>query len=164
MRKPLGFLAALAFAVSAHAAPPTESSVEDLLAITQTEKVMESFFTNFEGSMRQGMAAAVQGKPLTEEQQRVLEAAPRKFVAVLREEMSWENMRPLYVRIYQENFTQEEIDGLVAFYRTLAGSAFIAKMPMVMQKSTEMMQSRIGPMARKMQAAMEQALQEAKLE
>lgn len=164
MRRLFGFAAAFALAISAHAAPPTESSVEDLLAVTQTEKVMESFFANFEGSMRQGMAAAVQGRALTEEQRKVLEAAPRRFVAVLREEMSWESMRPMYVRIYQETFTQEEIDGLIAFYRTPAGSAFIAKMPVVMQKSSEMMQSRIAPMARKMQAAMEQALQEAKLQ
>jgi hypothetical protein len=29
----------------------------------------------------------------------------------MREEMTWDKLRPLYVQIYQKSFTQEEIDG-----------------------------------------------------
>jgi uncharacterized protein len=62
--------------------------------------------------------------------------------AMLREEMTWDKLRPVYVQIYQESFTQEEIDGLIAFYESPAGFAFVEKMPFVMQKSMSIMQSR----------------------
>jgi len=71
-------------------------------------------------------------------------------------------MRPLYIQIYQETFTQEEIDGLIAFYKSPAGVAFVDKMPVVMQRSMSIMQSRIAPMMEKMKAAMQQAADEAK--
>ena len=38
----------------------------------------------------------------------------------MREEMTWDRLHPLYVRIYQESFTQEEIDGLIVFYESPA--------------------------------------------
>jgi hypothetical protein len=78
--------------------------------------------------------------------------------AMLREEMTWDKLRPLYVQIYQESFTQEEIDRPIAFYESPAGVAFVEKMPFVMQKSMSIMQSRMAPMMEKMKAAMKEAL------
>ena len=43
--------------------------------------------------------------------------------------MTWDKLRPLYVRIYQESFTQEEIDGLIVFYESPAGIAFVERWP-----------------------------------
>ena len=80
----------------------------------------------------------------------------------MREEMTWDKLRPLYVQIYQESFTQEEIDGLIAFYESPAGVAFVEKMPFVMQKSMSIMQSRMAPMMEKMKAAIKEAIAEPK--
>ena len=71
-------------------------------------------------------------------------------------------MRPMFVQIYQESYTQEEVDGLVAFYQSPIGVAYIEKMPIVMQKSMTLVQTRMGPMMEKMQAALKQAMEEAK--
>jgi uncharacterized protein len=71
-------------------------------------------------------------------------------------------LRPLYVQVYQETFTQEEIDGLIAFYESPTGIAFVEKMPVVMQKSMSMMQSRMAPMMEKVRAVMKQTAEEAK--
>lgn len=99
---------------------------------------------------------------MSAEQQRVVDATRAKLVQVLREELSWDKLRPVYVQIYQETFTQEEIDGLIAFYNSPAGAAFVEKMPVVMQRSMSIMQSRTAPMMEKMKAAMQQAIAEAK--
>jgi hypothetical protein len=76
--------------------------------------------------------------------------------------LTWEKLRPLYVQIYQESFTQEEIDGPIAFYESPAGVAFVEKLPFVMQKSMSIMQSRMAPMMEKMKAAMKEAIAEPK--
>ena len=80
----------------------------------------------------------------------------------MREEMTWDKLRRLYVQIYQQSFIQEEIDGLIAFYESPAGVAFVEKMPFVMQKSMSIMQSRMAPMIEKMKAAMKEAIAEPK--
>lgn len=47
------------------------------------------------------------------------------------------------VAIYQEAFTGEEIDGLIAFYRSPLGQKALAKMPALMKKGAEI-GARIG--------------------
>jgi uncharacterized protein len=80
---------------------------------------------------------------------------------VLREELSWAVMRPGMAQIYRETLTQEEVNGLIAFYRTPAGQALITKMPQIMQRSMVYTQSRMATVSPRIQAAVEQAMREA---
>ena len=155
------FLAAsLTLAVAARAAPATPESIDELLRLTRAEAILETMYANMDQLMRQAMAESLKGQKLTAEQQRALEAAPARFGRVIRDEMSWEKLRPVYVQIYQQSFTQEEIDALTAFYRTPAGAAFVTKMPAAMQRSIGALQSRMGPLMEKMKVAVDQALAE----
>ena len=146
-----------------NAAQPTSESIDTLLTLTRTDALIDSVYGNVEQTMRQAMAQAVAGKNLSEEQQRYLQAAPARFVAIMKEELSWESLKPMYIEIYRDSFTQEEIDGLIAFYQSPVGMAFVNKMPIVMQKSMTSMQARMQPMMEKMQAATRQALEDAKV-
>jgi hypothetical protein len=164
MRNAIAILLLLLFSVwPCRAAPPTEESIGTLLTITKSEALLESIFGNLEQAMRQGVVQAVAGKSLSAEQQRYLEAVPKRFVGAMREELSWESLKPMYIEIYRDSFTQEEVDGLISFYQSPVGMAFVNKMPVVMQKSMVSMQSRLQPMVEKMKTAMRQALEEAKV-
>ena len=72
-------------------------------------------------------------------------------------------MKPLYVQLYRDTFEQEEVDGLLAFYASPTGQAFVNKMPMVMQKSMALSQSLMQSIIPKMTAAMKDAMAEAKV-
>lgn len=162
MRKfPAVALAAL-IALNASAAPASQESVEELLAVTKSEATMDSMYASMEQMMRQGMQQSTRGKTFTPEQQRILDGAPAKFLAVLREEFNWAKMKPMIVQVYRDTFEQEEVDGLVVFYKSAAGRAFIDKMPTVMQKSMALTQSQMQSVTPKLRAAMEQAIAEAK--
>ncbi len=164
MRQAIAILLLLLSSVlTCTAAQPTSESIETLLTLTKTEALVESVYGNVEQAMRQGMAQAVAEKKLSAEQQRYLEATPKRFVTIMREELSWESLKPMYIEIYRDSFTQEEIDGLIAFYQSPVGMAFVNKMPIVMQKSMTSMQARMQPMMEKMKAAMRQALEDAKV-
>ena len=147
---------------AANAAAPSDESIEGLLTAMRAEKTMEAVFANLDQVMRQSMAAATQGQTPSAEQQRIFDSTASRFVQILRDEMSWANMKPLYVQIYRESFSEEEIAGLVAFYKSPAGVAYIEKMPVVLQKSMTIMQTRMGPMMEKMKVAVQQAVEEAK--
>jgi hypothetical protein len=164
MRKSLiAIVVVLSFISSSLAASPTTQSIEKLLTLTKAESLITSMYANLEATMRQSMAQAVGGRPLSTEQKRYLDAVPKQFVKVMQEELSWESLKPTYIEIYQDTFDQEEIDGLVAFYQSPLGSAMVNKMPLVIQKSMASMQSRLQPMLERMKGAMEQALRDAKV-
>lgn len=143
------------------AAPPSEASIQQLLDLTQSEAMLNQMYGSIEQIMRQGMRQAVAGRPLTPDQQKVLDLAPGKLASVLRSELNWSTLKADYVLIYQETFDQAEIDGLIAFYGSPAGKAFIAKMPAVMQKSIALSQARMQRYIPKVTQAMEEALREA---
>lgn len=156
-------LAALALvATVAQAAPPSEASIAELLTVTKTERTLDTMFASLDGMMRQSAAVAAQRQKLTTEQQRALEATIPRLTQVMRDELSWKQMQPLYTQVYRESFTQEDVDGLLAFYRSPAGIAYVDKMPAVLQKTMTLMQARMGPMMERMQAAITQAAQDAK--
>jgi hypothetical protein len=154
------FVLLLTLSRGAYAVQPSVESIETLLRATRAESLLESIYASAEAVMRQAMAQSVSGKTLTPEQKRFLDRAPKRFVAVMREELSWESLKPMYIQIYQDNFTQEEIDGQITFYSSPAGQAFASKMPAVMQQSMQIMQSRIRPFVEKMKGAVDEAIAE----
>lgn len=158
----LAVLLALA-ALGARAEPASPESVERLLAVMKVEAVMDQLYGGMDQMMRQGMRQALAGKTVTPEQQRALDALPAKFVAVMREEMSWAKLKPQYMQMYAETFEQAEVDGLLAFYTSPTGQAMLAKMPVVMRKSVAMSQGLMKDVLPKITAAVEEAMREAKL-
>lgn len=163
MKKALSTLVLAVASVCVAAAEPSDASVERLLSLTKAEVLIEATYANLEESLRKAMAQATAGQALTEQRQRGLDSAAKKFVQLMREEFNWAMLKPMYVQIYKESFDQEDIDGLNDFYDSKAGRAYVDKMPVVMRKSMVVVQERMAPLVGKMTAAMQAATEEAKL-
>lgn len=142
-------LAALA-ALPAFAAPPSQESIDRLLTATQVEKNLLQMQGASERMIRGAASQRAEGKQLSAEERQRMDAAVERTVNAMRQDMAVEKMRPQMARLYAETFTQEEIDGLIAFYQGPAGRAFISKMPTVMQKSMQMMREHMDPLMRRL--------------
>jgi len=147
-------------APAAWSAPPSDASIETLLAVTQSEKLIEKSGADMEKYMLSGIQAGLNGRQPTEREQQFIDKVARESAAVIREELNWAAMRPLMVKIYQDTFTQEEVDGQIAFYRSPVGAAVIAKMPAVMDATMVAMQQRMGSIMPKLQAIARKAKEE----
>lgn len=154
-------LAAFALSVSAFAGPPSEASIHKLLEVTKAESLVDGMLSQVEQSIRHGMIAATRGKQLTPEQRKVLDLAPAKLAAVMREEINWAHLKPAYVQIYRDVLDQSEVDGMIAFYETPAGKASVEKMPMIMQKSMAMSQESVVKLLPRLEIAIKAVLAEA---
>ena len=45
-----------------------------------------------------------------------------------------EKMRPLFVQVYSEVYSDDEIDAMLAFYESATGRAMVTKQPLIMSK------------------------------
>ena len=144
--------------LAAVAAPASVASIERFLVLTEVEKNLEGAQQYSEQMMQESLREQNQRRMLSPDVQNKMRDAMQKSAKAMRDEMSWANMKPLMVRIYVESFTQEEMDGLIAFYESPAGKAFTKKMPVVMEKSMMLMQERVGPMMQRMESAMREAM------
>jgi uncharacterized protein len=147
----LAILVATGLCAPAFAVPVSTESVEKLLALTQVEKLLVSVRAQTDQMVTTTTTRMLDGRQASPEERKRMADFQARAIAGMREEMSWEKLKPLYVQIYVETFSQEEIDGLIAFYESPAGQAYIAKMPMVAQKSMAIMQERMAPMLRRLQ-------------
>ena len=153
-------LAALTLSLPVNAAPASPESVEQLLKLMQVDKLMNATFDQMNGVMKTAMQQVTKGKPLSADEQAIVDKQQQKMIAIIKEEMSWDKLKDDYVRIYQGTFSQEEIDGLLAFYKSPAGQAYVSKQPELMKHSMLIMQQRMGPMMQRIQTMAEETARE----
>jgi hypothetical protein len=63
--------------------------------------------------------------------------------AFLSKYMSWASMKDDMIKIYTDEFTEQELKDLLAFYQTPLGKKTIQKMPKLMAKGAELGQARV---------------------
>lgn len=139
----------LAAPVLANDAPPSDESIQTLLDLTDAKQLIAGLQTQLhgtmDGTMQQSIHEALKGKTLTARQQAIVAATKAKMVAILDDMLSWDKLQPMYIRLYRQSFTQDDIDGITAFYRTAPGQAMLMKMPSLMRNMMNEFQTMYQP-------------------
>ena len=128
--------------------------------VMQVQKMLDQMMTQMDsgmrGAMEQGLQQSLQGKTPTEAQKTQIAEFQKKLSGALKDELSFAKIKDIYLQVYRETFTQDEINSIIAFYGSPAGKAMVEKVPVAMQKAGSLMQARIGPITEKVQAMIEQ--------
>ena len=141
MGKLIALLTLAMVASLAHAAPPSDASLDELFAITNLPANIEYLKEVRVEGLRQSQKSMWSDKPLNEKQQKIVDDLPRQYRAILDRQYNWPKLHPIYLEAYRATFTQEEVDGMITFYQTTAGRALNEKMPLVAQRTNTAMQS-----------------------
>ena len=140
----------------------SETSVRELLEVTQTRKLSEGTVNQMDRLMTEAMNRELAGRVPTAEQQAILDDLRAKLVALIGDALKWEKLEPRYVDIYRKSFTDGEIAGMLAFYKTPAGEAVINKMPVVMQHTMSLVQDLIQGITPQLRQIQTEALEKMK--
>jgi len=82
-----------------------------------------------------------------------------KMFDEMAKEMSWDSMKDDFISIYAETYTKEELGGLIKFYKSPVGRAFIKKQPELMKRSMQLSQKRVAKLMPKIQAMTEEMME-----
>ncbi|HLX79499.1 MAG TPA: DUF2059 domain-containing protein [Burkholderiales bacterium] len=118
---------------TAMAAPASESSIKQLLAVTQAQKLLDGSRAQVDAIMNNDVQQSLNGKTPNAKQQQVIDNMKNRMIAAVQGELGWEKLEPIFLRLYRDTFTEEEIGGMLSFYKTPTGQAVINKMPLLMQ-------------------------------
>jgi hypothetical protein len=141
--------------MTAMAAPASESSIKQLLAVTQAQKFLEGLRAQTDSALDNSIQQRLNGRIPTVQQQMAIETMKKRIATLMQEEMTWEKFEPMYLRLYKDSFSEEEIAGMLSFYETTAGQAVIKKMPLLMQNYMLEVQKSISGIAPKMRKIQE---------
>ena len=145
------FLVLLLSSTAAIAAPASEDSIKQLLEVTQVRKLLDDIRAQTYALMNEIARQAMQGRTPNARQQEAIARMKQKMIDVMQGQLAWEKMEPVYLRLYEETFSEEEVASMLAFYRTPAGKALVVKMPALVQKTMHEVQAMIAAMTPKMQ-------------
>ena len=109
----------------------SQESVEKLMELTETSKMMDAMQGQI-GQMFDGMSKQM---GLSEEEKPAFETYMKKVASLMEEEMNWEAIKEPMINIYLKHFSEEEVKGLIEFYKSDLGKSMIQKMPLIMQES-----------------------------
>jgi uncharacterized protein len=154
----IGAIAVLGCLVPFGAAWADEASkaakVEEMFRVTKSEAMMERSLAQVR-AMQQAQAAKLDlGEDPVKKQQAT--EAINKLVA---EHLGWEKLKPRFVALMAEAFTDEELDGILAFYRSAAGKAMVEKMPQFMAKTMGVVQGAMQEMEPEIRRIVDEAKQ-----
>jgi hypothetical protein len=149
MKIRLMVLALALFATPAAAQPePSASEVAAVRELLEVSRTRENFIRAMELGMEQGGMGE-----LTPDVRKVV----REFMD---EHFRYEEMEPDFIRMYTDTYTEEEIRGLSAFYRTPLGQRLVETIPEVSAASQrivmERLQSAMPELIRRMTEAMQE--------
>ena len=139
LRKALIIL--LLSSTSVMAVPASEESIKQLFSVTQVQKQLDAVNKQLDIMMNNSIQQCMKGKSPTPGTQQAINNMKNKMLALFQEEITWEKLEPMYLRLYKESFSEEEIVGMLSFYKTPAGQAFINKMPVLAQKTMQEFQT-----------------------
>jgi hypothetical protein len=137
------FIACAAFA---NDAPPSDASIQELTTLSRSQELLSGMRSQMDAVITSSMKEAARGQTITPERQAVLDGMRAKMAAAYDDAFNAQAMQMVMVRVYQATYTQDEVDGLIAFYKTPAGQALVNKAPLMMQNTMDEMRALMRPM------------------
>jgi uncharacterized protein len=140
--------------------PAKRASIEELLSLMKVDRTIEQTLPQVQRimaqSMKDSLPAEIRDSQDNAKVTAELQDLQNRLFDLLKNKITYANMKPDYVRLYDETFSTDEIAGVVAFYKTSAGQAYLAKLPVLTTKTvefTQRMMSGLMPEIQKMTAA-----------
>ena len=113
--------------------------VEDLLQTIKVDQMTKPLHDQMRAMMEQQftqMGASEDMKP-------ILKKYLDKLFNIMQQDLSWQNLKDDMIGIYVNVFSEDELKGMLAFYKSPVGQSVISKMPAAMQQSMMLMQKRM---------------------
>jgi len=141
---------------------PSEASVRHLLDVMQVRQIAQTMSAQMDSMFDSMVNKQLEGQNITPEQQKQIDARRSAMRDTMKDLLSWDSLESLYLKVYGETFSQQEIDGMTAFYASPAGQAVIAKMPLAVKNSMAEMQQRVRDIIPKIQQMAKEAAEQVK--
>ncbi len=128
------------------------AKAEEMMALLHTEHNVRQISDSI---MKQVTDAAdkAAGDTPTPEQKAKIEAFKKQAAGLIDAQVGWATLKPGFIDLYVKSFTEEQLDAIIAFYKTPAGTALLEKMPEINSEFGRLGQSKVGELQDQLRTA-----------
>ena len=121
-----------------------DAKIDELLTLMNVNQAQKQIMEQMKNMVRAQVAAQLGKTGAPANQLASADEVQKRIFDLMTERLSWDKMKPAYRKAYSDTFSEPEIDGILAFYRSPAGRAMIDKMPTLMAKTVSITQEQVG--------------------
>ena len=114
------------------------AKLEEMFIVLKMDSLMNQMMDQAMSQSQQMATGLFGGKGLTERDQKRVDQLLIQVKAVIKDTLSWEKLKPDYLDLYSASYTEEEVEGVLAFYKSPVGQAVLAKTPELVTKSNQL--------------------------
>jgi hypothetical protein len=118
------------------------AKANEVMIILNTQHMVQNISDNFKKKIADA-ADQIAGATPTESGKAKLSDFEKKADQVVDAQLGWDTMQASFTDIFAKNFTEEQLDSIIAFYKSPAGIALLGTMPTVNDQMTQFGNSRI---------------------
>jgi uncharacterized protein len=142
-RLALLFVLALSIPLAAHADEASHrAKAQEMMKFLKTEQVVQQISDNIRKQVSDA-ANSIVGPDPTPEKKVKLDDFVKQASLLIDAQLGWKSMEAGFTDVYLKTFTEEEMEGILTFYKSPAGIALLEKMPKVNDQVTQLGQSRM---------------------
>jgi hypothetical protein len=121
--------------------------IEELLVVMRVQKLSENAMIQAKGMMAGVLKQS--GVPM-DASDKAKEMQDKTF-GLIEQEMSWDKMKPEYIKVYAAVYTPADVKQLIAFYKSPVGQMLLDKQPLLIQQTMDMTRRRMTEIMPKLQ-------------
>jgi uncharacterized protein len=160
-RLALSLVLTFAAVAPALAAPPSDADINRLLAASRAQTMLDTMLPQIEAMQRQQFQQVAEQRQLDETQRAQLQRIEARTNQTIRQALSWQQLRPMYVDLYKKTFSKEDVLAMAEFYESSAGQSLLDKTPALMQNVMVAIQQKMQPLFVDLQKDLEAIVNEA---
>jgi hypothetical protein len=128
-----------------------DAKIEQLLAAMNIEQQQKQMLDQ----VQQFVIGLAKSQMPSQDDAAKMEDLQKKMFALIGEQTSSQKLKPVMVKAYSDTYTEQEIEGILAFYQSPAGKAMAAKQPTLMLNMMTGMQAQMGDIVTRIQKLMQ---------
>ena len=137
-----------------------DSKVEEYMKLAQMDDRHRQTLTLAKSQVTVSAIQELMGANLLPQAVKAVEELQDKAAGVLTDALAWDKLKPAYVELFAQAYSESELDDMIAFYRSPTGRSMVAKNPLLMMKTSEIMQQRMAEAQPELQKLMQRYLSE----
>ena len=133
------------------------AKAEEFFQLAKMDETLKRTMNLVADQLRSGFMQQLTGVTLPPEQEKVVAQFQERVFQIVLQGFDWEKLKPAYVKLFAEEYTEAELDGIIAFYKSPSGQAMVAKSPQIMTEANAIAQERMAEIMPQLQRLMRDA-------
>ncbi len=150
---------AVCLLVGAHSARAQEltreAKIERILDLMNAQATLDQMLDQFTAVINNQLKT--QAPNANAEQLAQMQEFQKQVMELVKSRVSWAKLRPEFIRIYGETYSDEELSGMLSFFESPAGRGFLQKTPVITQKAMAVSQAQLGDLMPEIQRLAKEA-------